>query len=89
MKALAYHGFHDVRVDEVPQPDLHHPKGLRICGGQTPVQKYWKPLLEHIQHGRLKPEAIITPELSLSEGPRGYELSDQKQDGCIKVVLSP
>jgi S-(hydroxymethyl)glutathione dehydrogenase/alcohol dehydrogenase len=64
-------------------------KGLRIQAGQTPVQKYWKPLLEHVQQGRLKPDAIITHELSLSEGPRGYELFDQKQDGCIKVVLSP
>ena len=64
-------------------------KGLRIQAGQTPVQKYWHTLLEHVQAGRLKPDAIITHRIPLNEGPRGYELFDQKQDNCIKVVLKP
>ncbi|MFZ5825685.1 MAG: zinc-dependent alcohol dehydrogenase [Bacillota bacterium] len=64
-------------------------KGLRVHGGQTPVQKYWAMLLEHVRAGRLHPEQIITHQMRLEEGPRGYEIFDQKQDGCIKVVLTP
>lgn len=64
-------------------------KGLRVAGGQTPVQKYWGRLLDHVPGGRLHPEAIITHRLPLDEELRGYEIFDQKQDGCIKVVLKP
>lgn len=63
-------------------------KGLRIHGGQAPVQKYWHQLLTHVKEGRLHPEAIITHRMRLDEGPKGYEIFDQKQDGCIKVVMS-
>jgi hypothetical protein len=27
--------------------------------------------------------------MSLEDAPEGYELFNQKQDGCIKVVLKP
>ena len=64
-------------------------KGLRIHGGQAPVQKYWHQMLNHVKEGRLNPEAIITHRLKLDEGPKGYEIFDQKQDGCIKVVMAP
>lgn len=64
-------------------------KGLRIQAGQAPVQKYWRPLLEHIRLGDINPGAIITHRMRLDDGPKGYELFDQKQDGCIKVVMQP
>ena len=32
---------------------------------------------------------IITHQLPLSEGAKGYEIFDKKQDGCIKAVLYP
>jgi S-(hydroxymethyl)glutathione dehydrogenase / alcohol dehydrogenase len=64
-------------------------KGLRVQGGQAPVQRYWRELLQHIKAGRLHPEQIITHRMDLSEGPRGYAIFDQKQDDCIKVVLTP
>lgn len=64
-------------------------KGLRIWGGQTPVQKYWPTLLDHVRRERLKPDVIITHRMALSDGPQGYEIFDQKKDGCIKVVMQP
>lgn len=64
-------------------------KGLRVQGGQTPVQRFWHELLDHIRAGRLRPHEIITHRLNLSEGPDGYRIFDQKLDGCIKVVLQP
>lgn len=61
--------------------------GVRVSGGQTPVQKHWHHLLDHVRAGRLHPESIITHRLPLTEGSLGYHLFDQKEDGCIKVVL--
>jgi threonine dehydrogenase-like Zn-dependent dehydrogenase len=31
---------------------------------------------------------VITHRLSLEDAPRGYEMFKNKEDGCVKVVLS-
>jgi threonine dehydrogenase-like Zn-dependent dehydrogenase len=64
-------------------------KGLTLKMGQTHVQRYMRPLLERIQSGEIDPSFIITHQLSLEEGPKGYELFKNKEDNCIKVVLKP
>lgn len=62
-------------------------KGLTFKGGQTHAQEHMPHLLECIAQGKLKPDAIITHRLPLSEAARGYEMFDQKQEACRKVVL--
>ncbi|MOA43885.1 hypothetical protein D3C78_1660870 [compost metagenome] len=47
-------------------------KGLTFKMGQTHVQRFLPELLEHIEAGRLNPEAIITHRLSLEDAVRGY-----------------
>ena len=64
-------------------------KGLTLKMGQTHVQRYMRPLLERIQSGEIDPSFIITHQLSLDEGPKGYELFKNKEDNCVKVVLKP
>lgn len=64
-------------------------KGLTLKMGQTHVQRYMRPLLERIQSGEIDPSFIITHQLPLEEGPKGYELFKNKEDNCIKVVLKP
>ncbi|MFL5681209.1 MAG: zinc-dependent alcohol dehydrogenase [Chloroflexota bacterium] len=64
-------------------------KGLTIRGGQTPVHRYMRPLLARILEGEIAPEAIITDRLTLDEAPEGYRRFRDKENGCIKVVLSP
>jgi hypothetical protein len=34
-------------------------------------------------------EDLTTHVLPLAEAPRGYEMFQRKEDGCIKVVLEP
>jgi len=34
-------------------------------------------------------ESIVTHRLPLERGPEAYEIFDRKEDGCVKVVLSP
>lgn len=62
-------------------------KGLTMKGGQTPVQRYWKALLEKVEKKELDPRVVITHELPLAEAANAYKIFNDKEDGCIKVVL--
>ncbi len=64
-------------------------KGLTFRMGQTHVQRYMPELLEMIGNGKLKPEAIVSHHLALDDAVRGYQVFDQKQEDCRKVVLTP
>lgn len=64
-------------------------KGLTFRMGQTHVQRLLPELLAHIENGDLEPHAIITHRLPLAEAARGYEIFNEKQEDCRKVVLIP
>ncbi|MDR7297788.1 threonine dehydrogenase-like Zn-dependent dehydrogenase [Pelomonas aquatica] len=64
-------------------------KGLQFRMGQTHVQRFMPELLEHIGNGALRPEVIVSHQLSLDDAARGYEMFDKKIDGCRKIVLTP
>ncbi len=64
-------------------------KGLTIVGGQTHAQRFMPELLEHISKGALMPEVIVTHRLPLDQAARGYQLFNEKQEDCRKVVLVP
>ncbi len=77
-----YGGF----VDKFPMGAVMN-RGLTIKTGQCHVQRYMKPLLEHIRSGRLDPTFIITHHLPLDRAAEGYDTFVHKQDECMKVVL--
>jgi threonine dehydrogenase-like Zn-dependent dehydrogenase len=64
-------------------------KGVSFKSGQTHVQRFMPELLQCIQEGKLKPEAIITHRLSLDEAANGYRVFDKREEDCRKVVLTP
>lgn len=64
-------------------------KGLTIKMSQTPVHKYMRPLLERIQKGEIDPSFVITHQLPLDDARNGYGIFNEKEDGCVKVVLKP
>ncbi len=64
-------------------------KGLTLKMGQTHVHKYLKPLLEHVQAGRIDPRFVITHRAKLSEAVKMYDTFSKKKESCIKVVLTP
>ena len=78
----AYGGY----ADKIPIGSLFN-KGLQIRTGQTHVQKYMKPLLAHIQKGEIDPSIIISHRISLDEAPKAYEIFNQKEESCHKVVM--
>jgi threonine dehydrogenase-like Zn-dependent dehydrogenase len=78
-----YGGF----VDKFPMNAVVN-RSLTIRAGQCHVHRYLKPLLEHIRNGDIDPTFVITHRMRLDEAARGYEIFNEKVEGCEKVVLS-
>ncbi|EGH66742.1 glutathione-dependent formaldehyde dehydrogenase, partial [Pseudomonas syringae pv. actinidiae str. M302091] len=55
-------------------------KGLTFKMGQTHVHRFMPELLEHIEAGRLAPEAVISHRMSLEDAAKGYKLFDKKEE---------
>ena len=79
-----YSGF----VDKMPMGAVFA-KGLTIRTGQTHVHKYLRPLMQLIEKGQMDTTFIITHRMALDDAPIGYKLFDDKQDGCVKIVMKP
>ena len=48
-----------------------------------------RPLLQRIQNGEIDPSFVITHRLRLDDAAHGFEMFNNKQDDCLKVVLKP
>ena len=64
-------------------------KGISFKMGQTHVQRFMPELLEHIGEGRLSPEVIVSHRMKLADAAQGYQIFNDKQEDCRKVVLTP
>lgn len=64
-------------------------KALTIRTGQTHMHRYLEPLMKRVMEDEIDLSQIITHRLPLAEAPRGYELFQKHEDGCVKVVLTP
>jgi threonine dehydrogenase-like Zn-dependent dehydrogenase len=79
-----YGGF----LDKIPMGSAIN-RGLTFHMAQTPVQRYLPSLLERIVKGEIDPSFVITHRARLEDGPELYKTFRDKQDGCIKVVMTP
>jgi threonine dehydrogenase-like Zn-dependent dehydrogenase len=79
-----YGGF----IDSMPMGAIVN-KALTLKSGQTHMHRYMQPLLERIQNGDIEPSFIITHHMKLEDAPNGYSMFRDKEDECIKVVLTP
>jgi threonine dehydrogenase-like Zn-dependent dehydrogenase len=79
-----YGGF----IDRFPMGAVMN-RSLTIRAGQCHVPRYLEPLLERVRSGEIDPSFVVTHRLPLDEAPRGYELFKDKQDECVKVLLTP
>jgi threonine dehydrogenase-like Zn-dependent dehydrogenase len=78
-----YGGF----LDKIPFGAVMN-KGLTIRTGQTHVKRYTDDLLHRIEEGQIDPSFVITHRVTLDEGPEYYKKFRDKEDGCIKVVMT-
>ena len=85
---LSIPGVYIGMVNEVPFGAAMN-KALQINMGQTHVQRYLKPLLAKIEAGEIDPSFVITHRLSLDDAPKAYKTFKNKEDNCIKVVMTP
>ena len=81
-------GVYGGLMDKFPTGALMN-KGLTVRTGQCHVQRYMKPLYEHIRNADIDPSFVVTHRLGLGDAPNGYEVFKHKQDDCVKVVLKP
>ena len=77
-----YGGF----IDKFPMGSIMN-RSLTIKTGQCHVQRYMRPLLQHIENGDIDPSFVITHHMQLEDAPRGFDMFLKKLDGCEKVVL--
>jgi threonine dehydrogenase-like Zn-dependent dehydrogenase len=81
-------GVYGGLVDKFPMGSVMN-RSLTIRSGQCHVQRYLRPLLDRILSGAIDPSFVITHRMALSDAPLGYQTFKDKQEGCVKVVLSP
>ena len=79
-----YGGF----IDKFPMGSFMN-RSLTMKTGQAHIQRYWGKLLEKIQNGEIDPSFIITHRMRLDDAPKGYDIFNNKEDNCIKIVLKP
>jgi threonine dehydrogenase-like Zn-dependent dehydrogenase len=78
-----YGGF----IDKFPMGTVMN-RSLTIKSGQCHVHRYMRPLLERIQKGELDPTFIITHRMKLDEVADGYDTFLNKEEECVKVVMT-
>jgi threonine dehydrogenase-like Zn-dependent dehydrogenase len=64
-------------------------KGLTLKMGQTHVHRYMDTLLKLVEKGTIDPSFVVTHRFRLEEAPEAYRLFKSKDEGCVKVVLTP
>lgn len=70
-------------------PGEIYDKNLTYRAGRCPARAYMDELLPLIAEGRFPLDDLISHRLPLSEGIHGYEMFDNRQPGCTKVLLNP
>lgn len=87
MKAVRWHGKHDLRVEDAPGPKILNPRdaiiqitSTAICGSDL-----------HLYDGRIPTmhEGDILGHEFMGNAAEAYRVFQEKQDNCIKVVLKP
>lgn len=64
-------------------------RNITIKTGQAPVIHLMPELYRQIKEGVIDPTDIITHRLSIDQADHGYDIFDNKEENCIKVILKP
>ncbi|MDP7732967.1 zinc-dependent alcohol dehydrogenase [Mycobacterium sp. TY813] len=75
-------------VDKFPFGAIMN-KGMTVRGAQQHGHRYIPQILQHIADGELDTEHLATHVMPLDDGPRGYRMFKEKQDGCVRAVFQP
>lgn len=64
-------------------------RNVHLHPGVCPSRAYMPQLLNVLAQGKINPAAVMTHDLPLEEAARGFEVMDSRQEGSIKVALTP
>lgn len=64
-------------------------RNLTVKMGQAPAIHYMPKLFDMIVNGEFDPTEIVTHRIPLDQASDAYKIFNDKEDGCIKVVLKP
>ena len=83
-------GVYGGATDPMPMLQIFD-KGLQLRMGQCHVKRWTDELLDIVSSSddALGVESLATHRVNLDEAPAMYEVFQKKQDGCLKVVLTP
>lgn len=83
-------GVYGGEVDPMPLMEMFD-RGITMRLGQCHVKRWTDDIVTVLEKDGdvLGTESLATHRLPLAEAPGAYEMFQQKQDGCIKVVLKP
>lgn len=81
-------GVYSGLIDKFPMGAIVN-RSLTIKSGQCHVHRYLRPLLQRIERGEIDPSFVITHRLPLAQAPDGFDVFNDKQDECMKIVLKP
>jgi S-(hydroxymethyl)glutathione dehydrogenase/alcohol dehydrogenase len=81
-------GVYGARYNMFPLGDFFS-RNITLKMGQCPAHAYIDRILKLIKEEKFDATDIITHVLPLDKGKHAYEIFDEKQDNCIKVVLKP
>ena len=85
---IATVGFHTVPSFAF-SPGEAYDKNLTYRTGRCPARRFIGEALEILGSEGDLLSRLITHRLPLAEGPRAYEMFNDKRESCIKVVLKP
>src|SRR4051812_18740096 len=75
-------------VDKFPLGAVMN-KALTLRGAQQHGHRYVPQILEHMSRDELRTEHLATHVMSLDDGPKGYRMFKEKEDGCVRAVFRP
>jgi threonine dehydrogenase-like Zn-dependent dehydrogenase len=83
-------GVYGGEVDPMPVMEMFD-RGITMRLGQCHVKRWTDDIIKVLDKDTdvLGVETFATHRLPLDEAPAAYEMFQEKQDGCIKVVLKP
>ncbi|NEK57321.1 glutathione-dependent formaldehyde dehydrogenase [Geodermatophilus sabuli] len=81
-------GVYGGLMDKFPIGSLMN-RSITVRTGQTPVQKYIRPLYERIRNGDIDPSFVVSHTMPLTKAPKAYRMFRDKKDGANKIVLKP
>lgn len=64
-------------------------KNVSIAGGVAPVKSYLPELWPLLEEGKIDPSPVFTHDLPLEEGADGYGIMSSREEGSIKVAVTP